>query len=141
MRDLAITIVLLSLVSCSGGRQPPVESPGRPPSGSGDGVKAGGSTAAGKGCWDEEPCPYAPDTHCHAPGTPTHGGKTPELEGPGGPIPGPCETDADCQPANEVCSDGACSPTPCSTSDDCDGYCIDGRCWSEPGFCDSDLRP
>ena len=91
-------------------------------------------------CWDGNPC-TGPDEQCLPPGSPRPSGKTPDGEALAVTIPSPCETDDDCAPVNEVCTDGACSPSPCDSSDACDGYCVGGRCWPEPGFCEDFLKP
>jgi hypothetical protein len=125
MRDLACSFALLLAISCSGGQSSRVTEPD--PGGEPD-------------CWDEQPCTGAGDVECRPPGSPRPSGKTPEHVDVG-KMPTPCETDGDCEPRNEVCKDGACTPAPCSSSNECDGYCIGGTCWSEPGFCESYLKP
>ena len=49
-----------------------------------------------------------------------------------------CTSGDDC-PVNYSCLTGdegdTCQGTPCSTDGDCDGTCVLGQCWPEPGVC------
>jgi hypothetical protein len=132
--DVLITGLVLGFLSCSGPRAPGPASP-HPSSAAGD----GGDVEAG--CWDENPCTGSADLHCLPPGSPRPTGKAPEGEDLAFVAPSPCETDGDCSPVNELCREGACVPRSCGSSDECDGYCIGGQCWPEPGFCEDYLKP
>jgi hypothetical protein len=47
----------------------------------------------------------------------------------------PCAEDGDCGSLNVVCLGGRCERRSCKGNDDCDGYCVAGACYLDPGFC------
>ncbi|MFO0744469.1 MAG: hypothetical protein U1F43_02200 [Myxococcota bacterium] len=49
-------------------------------------------------------------------------------------VPAACGTGAPC-PADFGCAGGACVRRACTTSAACDGVCVNGQCFAEPGFC------
>ena len=54
---------------------------------------------------------------------------------------GSCMDDEDCPSRNDACyvkpgGTGHCVTRKCSESTECDGYCVEGWCFEEPGFCD-----
>ena len=130
-RTLILILATSFSLSCSGGHSPPVSEPD----------DTGGGEQTDEACWDEQPCPGFGDLHCLPPGTLRPSGKAPEHVGFQDPLPEPCENDGDCDPVNEQCVEGNCIPASCDSSDACDGYCVGGRCWSEPGFCQTYLLP
>jgi hypothetical protein len=73
------------------------------------------------GCLSAADC--ALGTTCHVVGART-----------GRCTPTECTIDADC-PANFGCSESACVRLACTESSSCDGCCVTGRCYSEPGAC------
>jgi hypothetical protein len=48
---------------------------------------------------------------------------------PCGPGTAPCPPDFACTPASE------CTRKSCTSSSQCDGHCVKGQCWADPGFC------
>jgi len=79
-----------------------------------------GGTHCIPGCDADNPCPVGQtctaDNHC---------------------VAQPCAEEA-C-PANFDCGSGAdpsCARRACGSDTDCDGYCVLGGCYPEPGFCD-----
>lgn len=59
---------------------------------------------------------------------------------------GTCMDDEDCGSRNLACyvkpgGTGHCVTRRCSESTECDGYCVEGWCFVEPGFCDDATKP
>jgi hypothetical protein len=44
-------------------------------------------------------------------------------------------------PPDGTCARGTCQQRTCKTSRDCDHYCVEGRCYAEPGHCVPCCRP
>jgi hypothetical protein len=51
-----------------------------------------------------------------------------------------CGGETDC-PANYGCSGGSCARRSCSSDADCEGYCVDGTCYADPGWCWDGSQP
>jgi hypothetical protein len=48
--------------------------------------------------------------------------------------PSDCSENAPC-PENFLCADGLCARASCTEDRDCDGFCVDGRCFDRYGTC------
>lgn len=49
--------------------------------------------------------------------------------------PRPCTDRSECGPNFECSAEGVCVRSDCAKTSACEGYCVNGRCYDEPGFC------
>jgi hypothetical protein len=49
--------------------------------------------------------------------------------------PKPCTDRAECGPNFECSPEGVCARADCASTTACEGYCVNGLCYDEPGFC------
>ena len=49
--------------------------------------------------------------------------------------PRPCTDRSECGPNFECSAEGVCVRSDCVKTTACEGYCVNGRCYDEPGFC------
>jgi hypothetical protein len=49
-------------------------------------------------------------------------------------LPASCSENAPC-PDNFICADGLCARASCTGDTDCDGFCVDGKCFDSLGTC------
>ena len=86
--------------------------------------------------WDPKPCLCSAAKVCQKPCDATSCAVGQACDGGGHCGPKPCLVPADC-PTQFICADGLCARKPCTAGGDCpDGFCVLGKCYTEPGTCE-----